>query len=52
MWTVRPLERSLGAIVIVSGDFVPLGESGAMGDDNNGDDDDMAASWNGIVPSG
>ena len=52
MWTVRPLERSLGAIVIVWGDFVRLGECGAIGDANNGDEDDMVLSWNGLASSG
>jgi hypothetical protein len=38
--------------MIVWGDFVRLGECGAIGDANNGDEDDMVLSWNGLASSG
>lgn len=38
--------------MLVWGDFVRLGEDGAIGDANNGDEDDMVLSWNGSASSG
>lgn len=38
--------------MIVGGDCVRLGECGAIGDADNGDEDDMVFSWNGLTSSG